>query len=262
MRIVSLVPSLTETLFDLGVGPRVVGVTRYCSEPEAALRAVPRVGGTKNPDLDQVAALRPDLVLVNGEENRDEHIAWLKQRFRVHESLPTTVLEAAHVVREIAGVVDAVDAGEAIGLEIEAQVARAEVESLTRRPVRVFYAIWKKPWMAINATTYIHDVLTRAGAINVTAEGDSRYPVLSPQELKPLSAELVLLPSEPFVFQEAHRRELLDERLFGPEVPVALVDGKDFSWHGSHSGRGLGRALEALRPYRGVAGAGLGRGGR
>jgi hypothetical protein len=165
-------------------------------------------------------------------------------------------------VREIAGVVDAADAGEAIGLEIEAQVARAEVESLTRRPVRVFYAIWKKPWMAINATTYIHDVLTRAGAINVTAEGDSRYPVLSPQELKPLSAALVLLPSEPFVFQEAHRRELLDERLFGPEVPVALVDGKDFSWHGSHSGARAGQgargvaAVSRVWPARGSAAGG------
>ena len=256
MRIVSLVPSITETLFDLGVGDQVVGVTRYCTEPEPSLRSVPRVGGTKNPDLEKIATLRPDLVLVNGEENRDEHIGWLKERFQVHESLPITVLDAAHVVREIAIRVGANDAAEAILLEIEAQLARAEVEAISRSRVRVFYAIWKNPWMSINSTTYIHDVLLRTGAVNVTAGHDGRYPVLSPQELKALQAELVLLPSEPFVFQEAHRREIVEQQLFGPEVPVALVDGKDFSWHGSRTGRGIGRVLDVLKPYRSVTGSG------
>lgn len=256
MRIVSLVPSTTETLFELGVGDQVVGVTRYCTEPEVPLRNVTRVGGTKNPDLEKIAVLRPDLVVVNGEENRDEHIGWLKERFSVHESLPTTVPDAAQVVREIAAKVGAHEVAEAILLEIEAQLARAEVEAISRRSVRVFYAIWKKPWMAVNATTYIHDVITRAGAVNVTAECDGRYPVLSPQELRGLSAELVLLPNEPFAFSAVHRREIVEQQLFGPEVPVVLVDGKDFSWHGSRTGRGIGRVLDVLKPYRGLTGVG------
>ena len=256
MRIISLVPSTTETLFDLGVGEQVVGVTRYCTEPEVPLRNVTRVGGTKNPDLEKIAALRPDLVIVNTEENRDEHIGWLKERFTIHESLPSTVLDAAQVVREIAGMVGAHEIAEAILLEIEAQLARAEVEAISRRNVRVFYAIWKQPWMSVNATTYIHDVLTLGGATNVTSQWDSRYPVISPQELRGFKVELVLLPNEPFVFQSVHRREVMDQQLFGPEVPVVLVDGKDFSWHGSRSGRGIGKVLDVLKPYRGLTGVG------
>ena len=247
MRIVSLVPSLTETLFDLGVGDRLVGCSRYCVEPEVPLRLVPRVGGTKNPDLEKLGALKPDLVLVNGEENRQEHIGWLKDRFNVFESMPRTVPEAARVVREIAQRTGALDAAEAILLEIEAQMTRAEVDLLTRRRLRVFYAIWKKPWMSINADTYTHDVLTRAGAINSAAECGARYPSLSPEELRELGVELVILPNEPFVFSQLHKNELIEQQLFGPEVPVVLVDGKNFCWHGSRSGRGLGAVIDLLK---------------
>lgn len=254
MRVVSLVPSATETLFDLGVGQHLVGCTRYCVEPEVPLRKVPRVGGTKNPDLEQIAALQPDLVLANREENREEHIGWLQERLPVYESMPRTLTEAAAFVREVGRRLDAVEAAEAIVLEIQAQLARAEVETVFKKPVRVFYAIWKKPWMAINADTYIHDLLRHAGAENVTAHLDARYPVVSPQELRGLAAELVVLPNEPFAFNAFHKKEVLELQLFGPEVPVVLVDGKDFCWHGSRSGRGLAAAIDVLQPFRGSRG--------
>lgn len=252
-RIVSLVPSLTETVCDLGVSGRLVGVSRFCSEPEDELRFVPRVGGTKNPELEQIAALEPDLVLLNGEENRAEDIEWLRVRFPVHVSMPRTVIQAAAVVREVGGLLGVEEETEAILLEIEAQVARAEVLSIGREPIRVFYPIWRQPWIGVNRDTYVHDVLTRAGAVNVCARRESRYPVVPQSALAALRPELVLLPSEPFAFSAAHREQLLRDRTFGADVPILMVDGRAFCWHGSRTGRGLGSVTNLLRPFRNIA---------
>ena len=249
-RIVSLVPSLTETVCDLGVSCRLVAVSRFCTDPEDELRFVTRVGGTKNPDLEQIAALEPDLVLVNGEENRGEDIAWLRDRFEVLESMPRSVPEAAAVVRELGFRLGLPDETEALLLEIEAHLARAEVLSLGRDPVRVFYPIWRQPWIGVNRDTYVHDVLTRAGAVNVCATREARYPVVPISELSKLEPDLVLLPSEPFAFHEDHRTQLLRDRIFGRDVPILMVDGRAFCWHGSRSGRGLGAVSNLLRPFR------------
>lgn len=249
-RIVSLVPSWTETLFDLGAGERLVGVTRYCVEPAACLGGVARVGGTKNPRLEEIAALRPDLVLADPEENRPEHIAWLAERFEVFQAMPRTVRDAAAVVRSLGERLDAAPAAAAIVTEIERQLARAA--ELDRRLARVpvLYLIWWKPRMSVAASTYIHDVLETAGGRNVTADFENRYPALEDDRLAGLGARLVLLPSEPFEFEERHRRELLDGGLLRPGVEALLVDGKDFCWHGSRSARGLARALGVLAPFR------------
>lgn len=248
-RIVSLVPSLTETLYALGAGDRLVGATRYCVEPAAALEPVPRVGGTKNPDRGKIAALSPDLVLVNDEENRREDIAWLRQRFEVFASMPRSILDVADVLRELGARFEASEEVEAMLLEIEAQRARAEVESLQRRPIRVFYAIWKKPWMSINSDTYIHDFLRSAGAINVTADCADRYPRFADTDLAALAPDLVLLPDEPWEFGPDDRTELDTRRLFG-NAATLLVDGKDYCWHGSRTPQGLGRAIDTLAAYR------------
>lgn len=249
-RIVSLVPSLTETVCDLGVACRLVGITRFCVAPEEPLRFVPRVGGTKNPDLELVARLDPELVLVNGEENRREDIAWLRARFPTYESLPQSVPSAGAVVRELGRRLGVLEEAETVLLEIEAQVLRAEVEGLGRRPVRVFYPIWRQPWIGINRTTYVHDVLVRAGGINVCAEREARYPMIARDHLAALGAEVVLLPSEPFAFNARHRDELLHDQTFGRDVSILLVDGKNFCWHGSRTGRGLGYAVNLLRTFR------------
>jgi ABC-type Fe3+-hydroxamate transport system substrate-binding protein len=252
-RVVSLVPSLTETVCDLGVSCRLVGCTRYCVAPEDELMFVPRVGGTKNPDLKKITSLEPDLILVNGEENRREDIDWLRARFEILESLPTTVPEAAAVVKEVGRRLDVEQETEAFLLDIEAQIARAEVVGLCREPVRVFYPIWKQPWIGVNRATYVHDVLVRAGAVNVCASREARYPVVPQDELSELGADLVLLPSEPFAFNSRHREQLLKQRVFGDDVTVLMVDGKNFCWHGTRSGRGLGSVTNLLRPFRRVA---------
>ncbi len=249
-RVVSLVPSLTETLCDLGVGCRLVGISRYCAEPADDLRFVPRVGGTKNPDREKIAALEPDLILLNGEENRQEDISWFKSRFPVHISMPCTVPEAADVVRDLGKALATEDEAEAVLLEIEALMTRSEVEGFGLGQVRVFYPIWKQPWIGVNKDTYVHDVLDRAGGINVCADREARYPVVAQQAIEDLKVDLVLLPSEPYVFTPAHRREFLTRQYFGKNVTVMLVDGKDFCWHGARSGRGLSQVTDLLRPFR------------
>lgn len=252
-RIISLVPSLTETVCDLGVAGRLVAATRFCASPEDDLRFVPRVGGTKNPDREKVAAFEPDLVLMNTEENRREDIEWFSARFEVHESMPRSVNDAADVVKDLGRLLGVEDAAEAITLDIEAHTVRVEVECLGLANVRVFYPIWKQPWIGVNRTTYVHDVLLRAGAINVCADRESRYPVVAATDLRALGAELVLLPSEPFAFSREHRRALIEERTFGLDVPILMVDGRNFCWHGSRSGRGLVAVSELLARFRRAA---------
>ncbi|MHC5062643.1 MAG: helical backbone metal receptor [Planctomycetota bacterium] len=249
-RVVSLVPSLTETVCDLGVGCRLVGVSQYCAEPEEILRFIPRVGGTKNPDREKIASLEPDLILMNREENRAEDLAWFESRFQVHASMPCSVPDAAAVVRDLGKLFDVEEEAEAILLEIEALMTRSEVEGLDLNGVRVFYPIWKQPWIGVNKNTYVHDVLARSGAINVCANREARYPVVAEQGVPGLEVDVVLLPSEPFLFTLEHRRELLRSQYFGKGVPVLLVDGKDFCWHGSRSGRGLSQVTDLLKPFR------------
>ena len=248
-RVVSLVPSLTLTMFDLGLGDQVVGITRYCEEPADKVCDLAQVGGTKNPKLDRIVELRPDLVLVNSEENRAADIRWLRDRFPVHESMPRTVAESAEMVRSLGEALGSEAAASAMALEIEDELRRAGEERPAAPPVGVFYAIWKKPWMSINKGTYIHDVLTVAGAANVCAERDERYPSLEDEELATVAARLVLLPSEPFPFTEVHRTELVDAQTFGA-AEVRLVDGRDYCWHGSRTATGLRRARELLAEFR------------
>jgi ABC-type Fe3+-hydroxamate transport system substrate-binding protein len=249
-RIVSLVPSLTETICDFGVGCRLVGITRYCSMPEEPLRFVPRIGGTKNPDLEKIAALDPDLVLLNGEENRDEDWVWLSARLPVLRYTPKAVSDVLPVLDELGERLGLREESESLQLEIRAQLVRAEVEAMGLESVRVFYPIWKQPWISVNRDTYIHDVLARAGALNVCENRESRYPVVTEDHFRVLRPDLVLLPSEPFAFTRAHRRQLVESKVFGREVPVLLVDGKNFCWHGSRTGRGLGRVTDLLKPFR------------
>lgn len=249
-RIVSLVPSMTESVCRLGAGQRLVGVTRYCEEPAAELRHLPRVGGTKNPKLEAIAALRPDLVLVNTEENHPEHIAWLRERMPVLEHCPRTVVQATQALRGLAEVLQAMEEARPNLLRIEAQIARAEAESLERAPVRVFYAVWMKPWMGANADTYIHDVLRLSGAVNVCAGLAERYPEVTPAAVRERGVEAVLLPSEPYPFGERDRERALAEGWFGEGVPVLLCDGRDFCWHGVRTADGLGNAMDLLLPLR------------
>jgi ABC-type Fe3+-hydroxamate transport system substrate-binding protein len=248
-RIVSLVPSTTESVCALGAGERIVGCTRYCTEPAVGLAHAMRLGGTKNPSLERIARLRPDLVLVNAEENRGADIAWLRERFPLLEQTPCTVLAAAAALRELAVALDRLEDAEPLLLRIEAQLAAAAVATLDKAPLRVFYAVWRKPWMGVNGSTFVHDVLRIAGGENVCAGADARYPQVDPAAVVEGGVDVVLLPSEPWEFDEAQRCEIAAAGTFG-DARLRLCDGRDFCWHGARIADGIGRAAALLGELR------------
>lgn len=238
-RLVSLVPSTTESLCALGAQSRLVGCTNWCTHPEDALHGIARIGGTKNPKREAIARLEPDLVLSNAEENREEDLEWLRARVPVLVQSPCTVLAAAAALEELGAVLGCGDEAAPFVAAIAQQLAAPPIASRTR----AFYAIWKKPWMSINATTYIHDVLRLAGFDNLCAEEGARYPEVDVATIANRRPEVVLLPDEPWVFDEAQRQALAQSRVFG-EARVVLCSGRDFCWHGVHAAKGLARARQ------------------
>jgi ABC-type Fe3+-hydroxamate transport system substrate-binding protein len=247
-RIVSLIPSTTETLCRLGLGDALVGVTVYCVEPREVVKTKTRIGGEKDPDLDKIRALKPDLVIANIEENLREHIATLRGwGIPVWVTYPRTVAASLVMIRELGEVTGAVTRAAELLAELEPLHARVRAATATRRPVPVFYPIWRGPWMTINADTYVHDLLATCGAANVFAERTERYPTVTLDEMAARRPEVILLPDEPFRFRRAH---LADFAAY-PDVPavragrIHLVDGKPFTWHGPRLGDAL-RTLPAL----------------
>lgn len=248
-RIVSLVPSTTESVCALGAAARLVGCTRFCIEPAAELRHVPRLGGTKNPNRERIAQLEPDLVLANAEENRAEDIDWLRARCRVLVQTPTTVVEAVAALRELAVELDAREELVPFLLRIEAQLAAAAAANLGHRPLRVFYAVWAKPWMGVARGTFVHDVLRCIGAENVTAEAMARYPEVTPEAVVAAGADVVLLPDEPWQFGDEDVTAFAAAGTFG-RARLVRCSGRDFCWHGTAMADGLGRAAGVLRAAR------------
>ena len=234
MRIVSLCPSITETLYALGAGDRVVGRTRFCIHPRAAVGGAVRVGGTKEIRYDRLAALTPDLIIAEKEENTPEMVARLAQDYPVYVADVRDVPSALAMIRDL---------GQLLGAEVPAHRLADRIEqgfaALTAGPPRrVAYLIWRAPWMGVGGDTYIHDLLRRLGWTNVLLSLPGRYPVFSLEELVAAAPELVLLSSEPFPFDASHRAELAAHL---PGAEVRLVDGEMFSWYGSR--------MEAALPY-------------
>jgi ABC-type Fe3+-hydroxamate transport system substrate-binding protein len=241
VRIVSLCPSTTETLVDLGLASSLVGVTRFCIHPAEVVRGLRKVGGTKDPDVEGIVDLAPDLVLMNAEENRREDHAALAARLRVDVSHPRRVDEVPALLRRWGALTGTEARAEARATEVEDALAALSREAEAVRPWRYLYVIWRGPWMAAGQGTYISDLLARAGGVNVVEAPD--YPVVDPAALAP---DVVLMPDEPFPFADKHRPEL------GALLPAArleLVSGDDACWHGVRTLRGLAwlRALVAQR---------------
>lgn len=228
-RIVSLVPSQTELLADLGLDAEVVGVTKFCVHPEAWRRQKIRVGGTKRVHLDRVRGLAPDLVLANKEENEREAVEAIAAFAPVYVTDVRTVAGAVEMVRAVGALVGRADAARTLADRIE----RGFASLARRRPVRAAYLIWRDPWMAVGADTFIHDVMTCAGFANVFG-GRARYPEVAGDELAAARPEVVLLSSEPFPFADRHVPEVA--RIV-PDARVLLVDGQLFSWYGSRIAR-------------------------
>jgi ABC-type Fe3+-hydroxamate transport system substrate-binding protein len=247
-RIVSLIPSITEILFAIGAGDRVVGCTIYCTQPPDGVATKTRIGGEKNPKLDLIRELGADLVIANVEENVREHVETLRAwGIPVHVTYPRTVAEGIRLVGELGELLET--GPRAAELETALRVRYDEVRAATagRRARRVFCPIWRKPYMTINADTYVHDMLAVAGGANVFAGEATRYPEITLDQVAASGAEVILLPDEPYRFRHAHRADFAPY----PELPavrdgrIHLVDGKLLSWYGPRIAEAL-RVLPAL----------------
>jgi ABC-type Fe3+-hydroxamate transport system substrate-binding protein len=229
-RVVSLVPSVTETVLAWGIEP--VAVTRFCEQPR-----LPAVGGTKDPDVDAIVALRPDVVLMDREENRSEDAAALAAAgLAIHVLHVTSVDEVPPALAALAAV---------LGLpappgDIPAPAAPSGL--------RAFVPIWRRPWMSINGATYGSSLLERLGVANVLAGHAERYPTVELSDIGRLDADVVLAPSEPYPFGERHRDEL------SQVAPVVLVDGRDLFWWGVRT-PGASRRLATVLGAAGWAAA-------
>lgn len=227
-RIVSLVPSQTELLFDLHLDGRVVGRTRFCIHPAEQVREVTVVGGTKQFRFDVIDRLLPDLIIGNKEENYPEGILRLAQVYPVWMSDVITLADALAMIREVDRLVERAEQANALAADI---AARLDALPTVHPPRRVAYLIWQKPFMAAGANTFIDALLARCGLDNVFSQpAQGRYPVTTLEELAAARPDVVFLSSEPFPFRERHRQALQAEL---PAAAIRLVDGEMFSWYGS-----------------------------
>jgi ABC-type Fe3+-hydroxamate transport system substrate-binding protein len=242
------VPSLTEALFAFGVGERVVGRTRYCTQPPRAVGRIAKVGGTKKVDVGRVLGLEPDLVIAVKEENTREDVEGLKQAgVSVFVGAPKTVESAVEMLGELAERIGAPEATvEAVLGPIERTYGRLR-EAEPERARRVFVPIWREPYMSVGSDTYVHDVLRTCGGENV-CKGSTRYPVVGLQEVEDLKPEVVLLPDEPYPFSAEDLPEF-----YALDIPatredrIHLVDGKLLTWYGPRMASSLTQVSALLR---------------
>jgi ABC-type Fe3+-hydroxamate transport system substrate-binding protein len=223
-RVVSLVPSVTETLFDLGAGETVVGITDFCIFPPDLER--PRVGGTKNPRVGDIRALRPDLVHMNLEENLRKHGEAIEEFAPVFVSEPKSVADVVDLIGTLGRIHERTDAAAAMIAELE-EANRA----LPRRAFTFACTIWKDPWMWCGGDTYVSNLVACAGGTNVLASR-TRYPQLPLEEVLALAPDVVFLPDEPYLFTDADARAI-------PATTIGPFPGHLFTWHGSRTIVGL-----------------------
>ena len=232
-RVVSLVPSLTETLFDLGAGEDVVAITDYCIFPENL--ALPRVGGTKNPRVEEIRALAPALVHMNLEENLRRHADAIEQFAPVFVSEPKTVQDVVALIEQLGALHHRQSKARELADELREEMAGAPRESFT-----FACPIWKKPWMWCGGDTYVSSLVAACGGRNVLADRE-RYPALTLEEVAALRPDVLFLPDEPHLFTEEDAREIGFARVIGP------FPGHLFTWHGTRTTLGL-RFLKTQRP--------------
>ncbi len=225
-RIVCLVPSITELLFHLGLGNRVVGITKFCIHPKEQVVTKEKVGGTKNVNLKKVATLQPDLIIANKEENVKDQITELSKTIPVYVSDVNDLNSALEMIKHIGQLTHSIKKAQSTIEKIQ-----KNFEKLTQHTVKrnVLYLIWQNPYMTVGGDTFIHDMLTRIGCVNSYATS-KRYPIITDEEFTNMKCDLIFLSSEPYPFREKHIKVL--QKLV-PHAKIILVDGEFFSWYGS-----------------------------
>ncbi len=226
-RIISLVPSQTELLFDLGLDEEVVGITRFCIHPKEKVKSKQKIGGTKQFDIEKIKLLSPDLIIGNKEENYQEGIEELQKHFPVWMSDIYTLEDSYNMMREVSRITNCETEGENLIEEIENSFSK-HLSSDIGHPTCAYF-IWRKPYMVAAENTFINHLLKIFGVKNIF-ENELRYPEINPQILSKLKPDFIFLSSEPYRFTEKHFDEF---RSFSPTSKVVIVDGEMFSWYGS-----------------------------
>ncbi|MCY7409412.1 MAG: helical backbone metal receptor [Chitinophagales bacterium] len=242
-KIISIVPSQTELLFDLGLESEIIGITKFCIHPKEKVKGKIKVGGTKNLNIEKIKSLNPDLIIANKEENEEQQIKELMKFFPVYISDIKTLNDAYEMIQQVGEVVDRKSEAEIIIEEIKSSFSNPKLNNCHPEhfdklsasiieggnPKSSAYLIWNNPMMTIGSDTFIHAMLQAAGFKNVFANRN-RYPETSVEEIKKLKPEFLLLSSEPFPFNQKHVDELQPQL---SATKIMLVDGEMFSWYGS-----------------------------
>lgn len=238
-RIISLVPSQTELLHDLGLDAEVMGITKFCVHPDHWFRSKTRIGGTKKVHLDQVRALQPQLIIANKEENEREQVETLAAEFPVWVSDIHSLHDALEMIQQVGLITGRPAPASLLSTRIKERFDELRTSVSVTTPLPAAYFIWRKPWMVAGGDTFIHEMLRACGLQNVFA-GHTRYPEISLSQLAGTGCRLVLLSSEPYPFKAQHIAEVQEVL---PQARILLADGEMFSWYGS-------RLLEAPGYFR------------
>jgi ABC-type Fe3+-hydroxamate transport system substrate-binding protein len=226
LRIVSLVPSITELLFDLGLRDEVIAITKFCIHPDEWYRSKTRIGGTKQLDIDHIRHLNPDLIIANKEENDPGQVSILMNDFPVWVSDIHNLAEANFMIEKLSSLLNQETNGKKIISDINNEFKKLEN---FKKKIKTTYLIWNDPLMTVGGDTFISDIMFRAGFENVF-NSQNRYPVITLNNLQMKQCEVILLSSEPYPYKEKHI-EFFEKEL--PDSKIFLADGEIFSWYGS-----------------------------
>jgi ABC-type Fe3+-hydroxamate transport system substrate-binding protein len=225
MKVISLVPSITEALFDLGLSENeVIGRTKFCIHPEEKVKNVEIIGGTKNLNLEKIKSLKPDLILANKEENIKEQVEILMKDFKVIVYNTETIEDNYYLVKNLGLLFNKEERAQIFNLKIYEVLNQAKINS----KIKAAYLIWKNPYMTVGSDTFIHNILSEIGFENIF-KNQTRYPEIQVEDLA--ETDVIMLSSEPFPFKEKHIAELSE---FYPDKKIMIVDGEAFSWYGTH----------------------------
>ncbi|QQV03340.1 MULTISPECIES: ABC transporter substrate-binding protein [Chryseobacterium] len=225
MKVISLVPSITEALFDLGLTENeVIGRTKFCVHPAEKVKNVEIIGGTKNLNTDKIKSLQPDLIIANKEENVKEQVEELMKDFKVIVNNTETIEDNYYLLKNLGLIFNKEEKAQVFNLKIYEIFNQVQLKS----KVKAAYLIWKNPYMTVGSDTFIHHVLSEIGFENIF-KNKTRYPEIEIADLN--EADVIMLSSEPFPFKEKHILELKETY---PDKKIIIVDGEAFSWYGTH----------------------------
>jgi len=249
-RIVSLVPSHTETLFQLGLGDRIVGITRYCELPTASVKGKTSVGGTKNPDLGKIDELEPDLIITDKEEILPEFNSRLSKKYPVFTTNVISIQGAIGSIRDFSAINSVTCDGKKLISTIERELELTKQWKQGRSTLTTLYLVWWAPHMTVGPGCYIGDLLMTHGLTLAFPDCGKKdnYFIVTTQEIEEEGPEIILLPDEPFAFKDVHKEIILKDWDIRPnkcsdasekDTIVEVVDGKSFCWYGARMVEGI-----------------------